>query len=281
MEGVLRAGMVGLTVALAVTLLVHHLVIARRPGGPPLRTTLARAAPLILLSLAMLCLIILSEIGTPQELRGGGAMQLDWFSGLGIASDPVGTPDMSTEAMPGLQDNDSARTQPAPRSLLPLLAALLIIGGLLAAMRRWRPGRRKPVPLAPFPLQDEEADYVRPERVRVGLRESIEAMLVDPDPRTAVIGAYARLLETLDHGPGARLPFEAPREHLRRAMALHDFPVDASRVLIEQFELARYSRHPLNETHRSSALTALRAVLAALEAHDRGRGAASPRAGQW
>src|SRR5690606_21331785 len=38
MEGVLRVGLVGLAVALAATLLIHHLVIARRPGAPPLRT---------------------------------------------------------------------------------------------------------------------------------------------------------------------------------------------------------------------------------------------------
>ena len=281
MEGVLRVGLVGLAVALAATLLIHHLVIARRPGAPPLRTTLARATPLTLLSLALLGLLVLSAIGTPPERQGGGAMQLDWFPGLGLANDAVVTPGAFADAAPRIQEGAPAPPEGGRWSMLPLLALLLLVAVVVATLRRWKPRRRGAGALEAFAVEDEPLAEPRKDWVREGLRDSIAAMLVDPDPRTAVIGAYARLLEALDAGAAARHAFEAPREHLRRAMAIHHFPLDPSRALIELFELARYSRHPLTEEHRTAALAALRAVLTALETPDLETVEAAAGGGQW
>ena len=89
---------------------------------------------------------------------------------------------------------------------------------------------------------------------------SIEAMLNDPDPRTAIIGAYARLLEKLEANGASRRPYEGPTEHLVRVLrTLHARPA-ALKTLVRLFEIARFSDHSLTLADREEALSALHDV---------------------
>lgn len=91
-----------------------------------------------------------------------------------------------------------------------------------------------------------------------GLVATLEGLLADPDPRTAIVAAYARLLAALDDAGVGRQPQEAPHEHLRRALqplGVHPAPVHD---LAELFVLARFSEAPVTEAHRDAAIDALR-----------------------
>ena len=137
-----------------------------------------------------------------------------------------------------------------PRVVWPLAAA---IAGLIAAAfvvavlvdrRRTRP------------------DALTPEQLKKlgdALDEAIDDLRRDPDPRRAVIAAYARMEQALTVYGLPRKPSEAPYEYLRRvARDLEaEQPVAA---LTELFELAKFSEHSVGETMRGRAIDALTAV---------------------
>lgn len=79
----------------------------------------------------------------------------------------------------------------------------------------------------------------------------------DDDPRAAIIAAYVRLLAGLEGAGCARLPYEAPEEHLRRS--LHDLGVapEHMRVVVDKFLVARFSTHPVTVADRDEVRVAL------------------------
>lgn len=143
------------------------------------------------------------------------------------------------------------------RRAVPLAAALLflLVGG---AALVWWVGRRD--------ADGQVAEGIDTEAARDTVLRSIEAMLSDPDPKMAIIGAYARLLEGLAESGAPRWDYEGPMEHLRRA--LNRLPVRPEPIqrLVTLFQVARFSSHSLTAEHRDQALDALRAVAADLNA---------------
>jgi hypothetical protein len=103
--------------------------------------------------------------------------------------------------------------------------------------------------------------------VRGAVDDTIESMLADPDPSTAIIGAYARLLEGLAACDVGRREHEAPLEHLRRTLTILRVRPEPLRQLIGLFEVARFSTHSLTGSHRDQALSALRAAATDLAAY--------------
>ena len=93
------------------------------------------------------------------------------------------------------------------------------------------------------------------------LDEAIDDLRRDPDPRRAVIAAYARMEQALTSHGFPRRPSEAPYEYLHRvARQLEaEGPVAA---LTELFEVAKFSEHSVDETMRGRAIDALTAVRA-------------------
>ena len=89
------------------------------------------------------------------------------------------------------------------------------------------------------------------------MSDTTNALLYDPDPRRAIIAAYARLLAVLDSAGQARLAHEGPREHLARALEHVRVRPSAVTTVVGLFEIARFSSHPLTDEHRSEALAAL------------------------
>lgn len=136
---------------------------------------------------------------------------------------------------------------------LVLTALVLVLRGI-----RFRPGPDHRT--GPRELLLDETTFDRT-AAAAAFGESIDAMLTDPDPRTGIIGAYAKLLDGLDRAGLARRPEEAPLEHLHRCLALLEVPPAPLERLTDLFVLARFSTHRMHEGHRLDALDALRAGL--------------------
>lgn len=107
---------------------------------------------------------------------------------------------------------------------------------------------------------DDSADERAREAAHDAIVGSIGAMLGDPDPRTAIIGAYARLQQELAGDNASRRDYEGPAEHLHRVLSVLSVRPSPLRTLIGLFEVARFSHHPLDASHRQQALAALRDV---------------------
>ena len=122
-------------------------------------------------------------------------------------------------------------------------------------------------PVAPDPAP---APVRPPSRsVEQGLADVLRAMLADPDPRTAVIGAYARLLAALDEAGFPRRAEEAPHEHLWRSLGPLGVRRPPVHRLAELFVRARFTPHPVTDEHRRAAIAALADAVADLRLPDR------------
>ena len=89
---------------------------------------------------------------------------------------------------------------------------------------------------------------------------SLADLEAEPDPRRAIIAAYARLLDGLDAAGFGRRPSEAPEEHLRRTLAQLRIPDAPMRTLVALFSEARFSEHPLGAGDKQTAIAAVRAA---------------------
>lgn len=165
--------------------------------------------------------------------------------------------------VPAPLDPDAA---PPPDHTDALLAVLLAAFALLAfAPPLVRFGERVGVSLVePAPPAPEPRPAERTVTMEEGLSEVLRSMLADPDPRTAVIGAYARLLRALAEVGHPRQDQEGPHEHLWRTLG----PIGVRRApvhqLAELFVRARFSPKPITEDHRQRAISALADAVADL-----------------
>jgi hypothetical protein len=176
----------------------------------------------------------------------------------------------------------AAVAEPPRRGLVPLvvagvalLAMVAVVAAQLAADRR----RRRP-------------PRTRAERLVELLDDTLEDLERDPDPRRAVIAAWARMERGLAAAGLPREPAEAPFEYAARVLgsALVAAPARAGgegsaavHRLTGLFERAKFSRHQIGPADRDQAVAALRAVRRELaEAADRADRAAAtsgPEAG--
>jgi hypothetical protein len=102
------------------------------------------------------------------------------------------------------------------------------------------------------------------------VEESIEDIDGDPDPRHAIISAYARLERVLAAHGWARRPSRSPFEYLEESLEQLAVPAAPARSLTELFELARFSRHHVDASMKRRAIDALVAVRHALEGEESG-----------
>jgi hypothetical protein len=90
--------------------------------------------------------------------------------------------------------------------------------------------------------------------------ESLDDLRAEPDPRRAVIAAYARLERVLASHGLPRHPAEAPLEYLRRMLAELSVSPAAARSLTELFERAKFSQHAVGQEMKEQAIRALETV---------------------
>ncbi len=138
------------------------------------------------------------------------------------------------------------------------IGLLIVLAGLIAVLvkaLRTRPGGVVLPPPLPMPPDDPAASTAD---VAASFAESAALVADDPDPRRAIIAAYAHLLERLAAAGHPRLPHEAPEEHLRRCLNALRIPADSLSTVTRQFLVARFSTHTLTELDRDQVRDALR-----------------------
>jgi hypothetical protein len=92
------------------------------------------------------------------------------------------------------------------------------------------------------------------------LEETATRLRDDPDPRRAILAAYARMERTFASIGLGRSPSEAPREYLRRIDEQAPGAGDAVQRLTGLYELARFAQAPATEPMRHEALAAVAEV---------------------
>jgi hypothetical protein len=110
------------------------------------------------------------------------------------------------------------------------------------------------------------------------LDESLDDLRAEPDPRRAVIAAYARLERVLAWHGLPRSPAEAPLEYLNRVLTELSVGARAATRLTDLFERAKFSQHAVGPEMKDEAIDALETVrddlVAARERAEREREAA-------
>jgi uncharacterized protein DUF4129 len=96
--------------------------------------------------------------------------------------------------------------------------------------------------------------------------ESLDDLRDEPDPRRAVIAAYARMERALaQEGLGRRTP-EAPREYLARALPAVGAGAGSVARLTALFEEAKFSPHDVDAGMKAEAIDALETLRGELRA---------------
>jgi hypothetical protein len=89
---------------------------------------------------------------------------------------------------------------------------------------------------------------------------SLDDLRAEPDPRRAVIAAYARLEQVLASHGVPRLASEAPLEYLARMLAELEVGEESARRLTDLFERAKFSQHAVGPEMKTEAIAALERV---------------------
>jgi Domain of unknown function (DUF4129) len=98
------------------------------------------------------------------------------------------------------------------------------------------------------------------------LDDALDDLHAEPDPRRAIIAAYARLERVLASNGVARLGSETADEYLVRVLHELELPPGAIGRLTELFAQAKFSHHDVDSTMKESAIDALEQVRDELQA---------------
>ncbi len=132
-----------------------------------------------------------------------------------------------------------------------ILLGLALFGsaGLLLTVLLRRRRRRLEVEAESAPSEREE--------LLAAVEASLEELEEDPDPRKAVIGAYASMEQALSRHGLARRPSEAPLEYLARWTSAVRVSRSPAEALTRLYERARFSLHLVDEDMKREATAAL------------------------
>jgi Domain of unknown function (DUF4129) len=233
-----------LLIALAVALLGVVVLRARRQrlafarpadeeeeAGEP-RGRLARLAirvlPYVLLALIVFLTVLFAREVDRRFPRGDPP-------GLGASEgDPTSGRSLSPPA-------DAAAWVLVAAGLL-LLLSLFVAAAVVAAQRR---------------RAALEPDELRATAVSRVLDESIDDLWAEPDPRRAVVAAYARMERGLAARGYGRRPSEAPLEYVTRVLSELGAGRESVRRLTGLFERAKFSRHAVGPDAKAEAIDCL------------------------
>ncbi len=203
---------------------------------------------MVMLPALVFAAILVGVVGVSGSRGGGAPAPAPLSLGSGQPVSDVST----TSAPPATSSAGGGGSAVIADAAICAAAILAAAGGILFVRARRR--RRRGISLA---------------RARAAVVQAVEWSLDDlrrePDPRRAVIAAYARMERMLaDDGIG-RHPFEAPLEYLRRVLA--QAHVDAAPIagLTHLFQEARFSPHTVAGGDRERAVQALTAIRDGLE----------------
>jgi hypothetical protein len=141
-----------------------------------------------------------------------------------------------------------------------LFVTVLVVYGGLALLGLWVLFTERDAVVA---LQEPDPPDTR--RVRRAMTAGLHELQQHRNPRQAIIACYARLEHLLeDYGVPAHRHL-TPQEYMGTALQGLDLPIDAFAGLIELFEKARYSLHPLDDAARETAIIHLETLKSHLE----------------
>jgi hypothetical protein len=126
----------------------------------------------------------------------------------------------------------------------------LVVVAIVSLVARKRHNRALAA-MAPDGLAAQRSDAV------VALDDSLVALEAEPDPRRAIIAAYARMDRWLGEAGFGREPWEAPFEHLDRVLVGLGATTAVGARLAELFERAKFSAHQCGPSMKQAALDAL------------------------
>ena len=237
------------TVALLAGLLVNRGKPRKLEAGGPVRKKELAPSPwwanvlgLVVIGtmLAIQVAVVISYIAELQRLAAGGRRG----EGEGIFS--------------GL---DPSLFDPRSRDLTSLTIALVIVTGLAVVVVAFAIRAR---------LRDDRRNGTgagdRRATTAAAVELSLDALRREPDPRRAVIAAYAAMERSLSDAGFGRRRSEAPFEYLRRVLAAPQRAADEVRTITHLFQHAKFSQHAVDESMRAGAIDALERIRASAEA---------------
>jgi hypothetical protein len=155
---------------------------------------------------------------------------------------------------------DSSAFGQASDDLTALTIALVIVaalGVLIVVMAiRWR--------VLDAPTGIDRADHGA--AVARAVELSLDALRGEPEPRRAVIAAYAAMERSLSGAGFGRYRHEAPLEYLRRVIAAPTSVGEDVRTITLLFQHAKFSQHAVEESMRSRAIDSLGRIRTAIGA---------------
>jgi hypothetical protein len=177
------------------------------------------------------------------------------FHPFGNRQQGAGTSNPTTPAAGPADDQKRKQYEPQFRWLPMIVVGGLIlgIGGAMAVMAIRRQRRL----LAETPIRETLAEV---------LDETLDDLRNEPDPRKAVIGAYANMERTLAARGVPRQESEAPAEYLNRILEVVSASGHSVRRLTRLFSRARYSPHEIDAEMKEDAIDALTGLRAELGA---------------
>jgi hypothetical protein len=236
------AEFVGLACLLAAMIVYRAKTMRTRAAEGSKKRPPAMSWPAQLLGLAAVAGIVIGQIAVIVayvfEILGAMRTRL---GGAGGGQSPF-------ETSPGLAGRDTAS----------LVIAVVIFFGLivllLAIAIRWRIQDRR------FATAGSNAYRAATE---AAVDVSLDALRREPDPRRAVIAAYAAMERALSAAGLGRHRSEAPLEYLRRVLIEHSRAPEEVRTITDLFQVAKFSQHPVDEGMRAGAISALEQIRSA------------------
>jgi hypothetical protein len=175
-----------------------------------------------------------------------------------LGADPEGTPLINGRPRSGpVTPGDFENTYQAEFAWLPVLVVIALAGaGLVAwylSVRRQQAAARRET------VAETLADAID---------ETLDDLRAEPDPRRAVIAAYARLERALAAYGFPRRTSETQEEHLARILGDLDVETRSILRLTDLFTRAKFSQHEVNAEMKDEAIAALVQVRDELRAAD-------------
>ena len=216
--------------AVVVVPVAIYLFVAGRGDDEPILPARKNWMPALLLSMIGLSVAAVLLLRYVHDHHGGRTNPVSRLVGL---------------ARDGSKTTGVVRFDWGPVIVVSLLAVLaLAAGSWLVLQRRQTEPRRESVAA----------------ELAVALERTIADLRAEPDPRTAVIAAYAQMERALADVGLQRRPDEAPREYLGRVLP----DVGAQTASVERltglFERAKFSPHTIDAAMKDAAIDALESL---------------------
>jgi hypothetical protein len=191
-------------------------------------------------------------LGLLWLMRHGAEMQQwleRWRQGLGEL------PDMLAAGSGSL-----LRQVDSPTAGYTLFTIVVVVYGGLALLGLWL------LIWGDSAFASQEGDTPQLRQVRRAVTAGLRELQVHANPRQAIIACYARLEHLLGEYGVPAYAHLTPQEYMGAVLQGLELPTDALAGLVQLFEQARYSLHPLDDTAKTQATVYLTTIQTHLEA---------------